>query len=135
MRALVGWIGEHSSYDVSTALDELPVVRFCTSDETIPIADDLTIVEPGDAGVFDIEGRVIWLMAPWNPDNLKDVGVLLHELVHDIQFLNRSFRCPQAAEPEAYRLQELWLAEHGISFQVDPFFLFMTALCPPDIHP
>jgi hypothetical protein len=61
--------------------------------------------------------------------------VLLHELVHAVQFDNRSWDCLGAPEWQAYKMQEAWLAEHGISADFDWLLIYMQSRCPRDIHP
>jgi hypothetical protein len=135
VRSLVDWIAERTDYDVEVARADPPVIRFALTGEEIPAGSESMIVEPGDTGAYDIERRTIWLVAPWSPACVADRGVLLHELVHDVQFLNRTFRCPRASEKEAYRLQEEWAREEGLDLTFSPMFVFMASLCRPEAHP
>ena len=87
-------------------------------------------------GLYDPETATIYLVAPWDPADPRDASVLLHELVHHRQQAAKHWYCAAAQEWDAYRLQERWLAEHGI----DPGFYWpaiaLESSCVPrDIHP
>lgn len=86
-------------------------------------------------GLYDAERAEILLVRPWDPRNPEDVSVLLHELVHHRQVPHHWY-CPAAQEPDAYRLQAAWLAEHGIEARVNWLSVVLEAGCTPrDIHP
>ena len=55
--------------------------------------------------------------------------------IHRAQFHARDWPCPAAAEPEAYRLQEAWLAERGIDPGFEWVEIYLHARCPSDRHP
>lgn len=116
-------------------------------------APEITFVSPQDAellrgqatarhldgrlrGLYDPETTTIFLVAPWSLDNPRDLGTLLHELVHHRQETARHWYCDAAQEEDAYRLQERWLKTRG----VDPDFywpaIILSSSCTPrDIHP
>lgn len=96
-----------------------------------------TAVQPTQ---HDIEGiyldtaMTIYLPLGWNERSLKDVSVLVHEMVHHLQsFTTERYDCPQQREKLAYKAQEKWLQEHGKSlegeFGLDPFSVFAKSLC------
>ncbi len=132
---LIGWIGRETDYDVSAALADPPEIRFCARGDEVLHEDATTLIEPDDRGVYDISRRIVHLVEPWDPASPRDVAVLLHELVHDVQFLNRDWDCPNAAEWEAYELYERWLAERGIEAKLDWLTIYFWSKCPRDIHP
>ena len=82
-----------------------------------------------------MEIRRIHLVRPWGAANARDQSRLLHELIHDVQFQNKSWECPNATEWEAYKLHEEWLQQHGINPNFNWFAIQMRARCPRDIHP
>ena len=135
MHQLIGWIGQHTDYDVAAAQSDLPAVTFCKTGEVIDYEGRQMIVDRSLNAAYDEIDRRIWLVLPWSPDNARDVSVLLHELVHDVQFRARSWPCPQASEQEAYRLQHDWLAEQGVASGFNWFAIHMRARCPSDVHP
>lgn len=86
-------------------------------------------------GLYDPGQAEILLVRPWNPRNLEDASVLLHELIHHRQVPHHWY-CPAAQELPAYRLQEAWLAERGASLEVNWVGVVLKSGCTPrDIHP
>jgi len=86
-------------------------------------------------GLFDPQTSTIYLIQPWNPKDVKDVSVLLHELVHSRQ-VSRYYYCAGAQEEAAYHLQDAWLRERGLRAKVNWIAVVLEAGCSPrDIHP
>lgn len=86
-------------------------------------------------GLYDPDQSEILLVRPWDPHDMEDVSVLLHELVHHRQAPHHWY-CPAAQEVTAYRLQEDWLAEQGLTIDVNWIAVVLDAGCTPrDIHP
>jgi hypothetical protein len=135
MRDLIDWIARHSTHDVSAVNSSLPAVTFCQTGEVIDYEGRHMVVDRSLNAAYDELARRIWLVLPWSAGNRWHVSILLHELVHDVQFQSRSWPCPQASEEEAYRLQHDWLAEQGIASGFNWFAIQMRARCPRDIHP
>ena len=132
---LLIWIGEQSGYSVEPFLHDLPQVSFCNRDEAIRYEDRTIIMHEPVRGVYDANERKIFLVKPWSSQDLKNVGTLLHELVHYVQYSARHWDCWHETEWEAYKLQEAWLQQHGI----DPGFnwteIFLLSRCSRrDIH-
>ena len=82
-----------------------------------------------------MEIRRIHLVRPWDASNTKDRSRLLHELIHDVQYINRGWTCKEEPEWEAYKLQEAWLAAQGVASEFDWLHIFMLSRCPRDIRP
>jgi hypothetical protein len=57
----------------------------------------------------------------------------LHELIHDVQLLNRDWDCAGSTEWEAYRLQDQWLQEQGVILPFDWPAIRRLSECPPDV--
>lgn len=132
---LLDWIGTASGYDTSRARAEPPTVLFCDEGDALDYPGGATLIEPGEGGVYDYENRVIYLVAPWEPDDPWKRSILLHELVHDVQFLNREWACPNATEEEAYRLQDRWLKEQGTQHDFDWLAIWFWSRCGEGPHP
>lgn len=135
MKDLIKWIGKNTDYKISTALSPLPTISFCHQGDSVPGVDQRIIVEPPVVGVYDASKRRIYLVRPWNSQNIRHVGRLLHELVHDVQLLNRQWSCWGDAEWEAYKLVEAWLKERGTPSNFNWFQIYMQSRCRPDVHP
>lgn len=135
IESLLVWIGEHSRYDVSPALSNPPTVGFCRPGMTVEYEQEDLVVERPLVAFYDIKKRHIFLVEPWNPDEIASVSSLLHELTHDVQHLSKDWPCWGKAEWEAYKLQERWLLEQGVTPDFNWADIFLQSLCPRDIHP
>lgn len=86
-------------------------------------------------GLYDPERSEILMVRPWDPRNAEHVAILLHELVHHRQ-APQHWYCPAAQELSAYRLQDSWLSEQGLTADVNWVAAVLDAGCTPrDIHP
>lgn len=134
--SLLEWIGENSEYDVSGSIASPPRVAFCKHGSTLIYEGKAIHFDDRLNGVYDQQTKQICLARPWRAASTKDQGVLLHELVHHVQFENRKWTCPKATERQAYRLQEAWLLENGYRPDFNWVYVIMTSSCTPrDVHP
>lgn len=111
---LVDWIGVHTAYDVSSTRLAPPTISFCATGETIIYEEDDVLVDHKIKAIYDAPRRHIFLVEPWDANDIYDQSRLLHELTHDVQLQNRTWECLQQPEWEAYKLQEKWLLQHNI---------------------
>jgi Domain of unknown function (DUF6647) len=78
----------------------------------------------------------IYLPETWRPDGLRNQSILLHELVHHVQFFNSvRMPCDRALERQAYDLQVKWLREQGVTdpyklIGTDEFTVIIFSMCP-----
>jgi hypothetical protein len=84
--------------------------------------------------VYHDRRRTIYLAEDWTGATPADVSVLVHEMVHHLQNLDRqTFFCPQERERLAYRAQDKWLGLSGSSlareFDIDPMTLKVSTSC------
>jgi len=132
---LLNWIGKNTKYNISVALYKLPTIRFCRTGDTIDYEDkDIVLTKPIIA-VCDEKKGLITIVQPWSPDNIQNVGTLLHELLHYVQLLNKKWLCWGRAEWEAYKLQAKWLTEHGEKPNFNWVNIILQTRCRRDIHP
>lgn len=67
-------------------------------------------------GFYDSRTTTIYLPNTWDPNDLRDQSILLHELVHHVQRSNHvRAPCPTALEQQALDLQAAWLSDQGVS--------------------
>lgn len=116
---LIGWIAVSTDYDVRSTYDAPPTISFCDIGDIVEYEGKSLLVEKELQAAIDFSRRHIYLVMPWNEANLFDLSVLLHELIHDVQLANRGWECIGEPEWEAYRLQDLWLRQHGILWDFD----------------
>ncbi|WP_081617160.1 DUF6647 family protein [Wenxinia marina] len=116
--------------------DVAPSVRLVSEWEAAARQGPTTSFQRGPLrGLYDPERSEILLVSPWEPHRPGDVAVLLHELIHHRQTPHHWY-CPAAQELPAYRLQEAWLLEQGLSLDVDWIAVVLDAGCSPrDVHP
>ncbi|MEO3416570.1 DUF6647 family protein [Roseovarius sp. CAU 1744] len=111
---------------------------------TIVFADAQDVAGPnemasaiGDTarGLYEPRTGTITLFRPWSADDPQDVAVLLHELVHHRQG-GAHFYCEAAKEFPAYQIQKDWLAERGLSLDVNWIAVVLSSSCAArDFHP
>ncbi|MEX5727288.1 hypothetical protein Ga0609869_000641 [Rhodovulum iodosum] len=135
VQELLVWIGRATGYDVAESLARPPEIDFCSKGEWVDYEDARVLVDDQLRAVYDWPRRRVLIVRPWHADAPRDVSVLLHELVHHVQLLNRDWECLQAPEWEAYKLQDRWLAERGIASGFDWLAIYFMSRCPRDIHP
>lgn len=94
----------------------------------------------GPLGVYS--PGVIFLQEGWSPDNLRDLSILLHELVHHMDFHATGITgvtCvawPKNNEAIAYDAQFKWLESAGVTedeamelLSVNALAVFMATTC------
>lgn len=132
---LLDWIAANTVYDVTETRAALPWIAFCAPGDVLSYEGAPVLVDPHLEAAYDAKARTIHLVDPWTPEDPFARSVLLHELIHDVQLLNRDWPCLGAPEWEAYKLQEQWLLEHGIEHDFDWLYIYFTSKCPRDVHP
>jgi hypothetical protein len=66
----------------------------------------------------------------WDAHDTRTISFLVHELVHHAQYVSgRPYVCNNAKEWEAYKLQNQWLAEHGLPPAVEESWINQMASC------
>jgi hypothetical protein len=127
---LIGWIALKTDYDLSSVYHNPPEIFFCDVGDVIDYEAEGLLVDDLLAAAYDHSRSRIILVQPWTASDPYDLSVLLHEVIHAVQLDNRDWPCVGAPEWEAYSLQALWLAEHGIVPDFDWGFIFNLSLCP-----
>lgn len=84
--------------------------------------------------VYDSATATIHLPDGWTGRTAGELSILVHEMVHHLQYANGlKFECLQAREKAAYDIQQKWLALFGRDlerdFAVDPFTLLVRTKC------
>lgn len=84
--------------------------------------------------VYEPLTHTIVLSDRWRADDVADLSVLVHELVHHLQRqIGAEHRCPEEGEALAYQAQERWLGQFGtsleVAFGIDALTLAMRTRC------
>ncbi|NND90295.1 MAG: hypothetical protein HKN42_05465 [Granulosicoccus sp.] len=132
---LLLWVQENTNYDVSAIRQSPPHINFCNVGERIEYEGERIIVDPDLNAAYDSQLRRINIVGPWDLHNTMDQSILLHELIHDVQSVNRTWYCLQEPEWEAYKLQDAWLAQQGTVSGFDWLYIYFLSRCPRDHHP
>ena len=136
---LIGWIEENSDYDTSFLQSRPPAIEFCECGETIQYEDKTVHVQEHLKGLYDKQNYKIILVRPWDSAKPYDVSILLHELIHFVQYNSQEWACWPKTEWEAYKLQEAWLQERGYEPEFNWLQIYFLSRCPirdpSDIHP
>jgi len=129
------WLDANSDY--ARAGTPLARIVFVEAGHEIPHDGQTTRLGSTVRGVYEDESATIYLVRPWFGDDPRDKSVLLHELVHHRQAAGpRHWYCPQAMEWDAYKLQEAWLAEHGLESGFHWAAILLDSSCSVrDHHP
>ena len=114
---------------------EVPPIRF------VPYAELEQIFTGGKRSDLHVEAlysdkdHAVYLPDTWRADDLRDRSILLHELVHHLQYLNKvKTECPSEFEWQAVELQIEWLQEQGVEdplefLGISPLFILMLRRC------
>lgn len=117
--ALLIWINSNSGYEY---LGDPPKIVKTDPEELahLLLGEVWRIPERarrGLMGLYDVDTRTIWLRDDFNPEDHKDLGHLVHELVHFLQYeaQRKDGLAIQAYfETEAYAIQNRFLRAHGL---------------------
>ena len=90
-------------------------------------------------GLYDHEKKIVYLnLLLKKHDKPVHDSVLLHELVHHMQFHNGiKFRCLGELEEKAYNLQDKWLQKQGRKsvfeeLEISPLVFYLITQCTDD---
>lgn len=127
---LIHWIAAKTGWPVRDA----PPIKFVSRDDLAKMfggtADGLHV-----EALYSDRDHSVYLPNGWKADTLRRRSILLHELVHHLQYLNHpKVTCESEYELQAFKLQLAWLSEKGVEdpldfLGIDPFLFFMLGKC------
>jgi hypothetical protein len=84
--------------------------------------------------IYNPATKTIYLPKEWAGQTPAELSVLVHELVHHLQEIQKQkFSCPQEREQLAYEAQDRWLRMFGSDlskeFEIDPFTIIVLSTC------
>lgn len=128
MLGLLLWIGANTDYTVTTALPNIVMTEKYNMCAAYGIGEKGRCDAARLHGFYD-KNMTIYLRNGFDVANADDVSMLLHELVHYVQWLNGANRttCLGMLEVEAYELQDAWRAKAGLGPGIDEFRKILLA--------
>ena len=134
VEVLEGWLDAHSPWPRRA---DAPRVRWTNAQSAAAMAGHAArSAALNPRGFYDADIATIYLVEPWSAGDAQDVSVLLHELAHHRQAEAGHWYCPGAQEKPAYKLQAAWLAEQGLTGNINWIAVELASGCTPrDIHP
>jgi hypothetical protein len=148
--ALMLWIGEQTGFPIP----EPPIISTKTTKEFINLIYDCDNLKKKDKALYDsvcvpIDStareilalynhitKEIYLPSYFNKNNIGHKAILLHELVHHMQYLsgyNKKVFCRPMLEKQAYDLTDLWLVKNNAvmpkNLKIGPILRFTITTC------
>lgn len=131
--AIVTWLS--ANFDLPANYDH-PRIAFVPAAEIAALRFGLAGAEGQNqvVAVYVDRTRTIFLRQDWSSRTPAGLSVLVHELVHHLQHLDRRvYDCPQQREKLAYDAQAKWLGLFGRSlkqeFHIDAMTLKVATAC------
>ncbi len=126
MLMLLGWLNLHTDFDTQVELPNIVITEHANLCAQYGIHDKGTCEATRLVAFYDRK-RTIYLHPNFDPADETDRSVLLHELVHYLQWQNglNENACWGDLEVQAYRLQDDWRWQNDIPGQTDPFKMVM----------
>ena len=123
---ILTWIGSQTAYNVEL---HSPNITFT---EPYNICANYGINHKGRCEALQLtafynKNSTIYLPIKFNPQDKGDQSILVHELVHYVQWANNKHKdvCLGKLEVEAYELQDKWRQKQNLKSTLDPFKMIM----------
>jgi len=143
LKAIVVWLSNNFKLPKDYAYPAItfePARKIATFRYTGLVSDrpaDTAAVPPGQretVASYDPLTRTIILPEEWTGDTPADLSVLVHEMVHHLQYAaHLKYECVPASEELAYAAQDKWLGLFGhdleTDFGLDGFTLLVAVRC------
>jgi hypothetical protein len=133
---LLGWINQHSSFEYD--IDTLPKIKKVSSKQIAEVAfggklpkavnpDNLQIF-----GLYNFNEKAVYLLDSIDLDTDEGKGILLHELVHFLQYqtgLDDNVKCKNELESLAYVLEAKFLDSHDHKHNISQSHINKVSQC------
>ncbi|MBT7951065.1 MAG: hypothetical protein HN764_05530 [Gammaproteobacteria bacterium] len=122
LEGLLGWINEHTSFEFKA--EQLPKLEIVNQQQIAEIAFGKSLPSNIDAsslnilGLYNMNVGTVYLLDSVDLDTETGRGVLLHELVHYLQYeeqFDKQADCKNELEALAYMLEAKYLTDHDIN--------------------
>ena len=129
LTALMIWISANTYYNTD---HPLPTVVFLPQEEMNSMYYKDNDHEPDSLhGMYDKDNDVIILPDDWDKRKAWDQAVLLHEMIHYYQDMNKmKFNCTQEMEKDSWPIQQFYLKSvHNYDWDYDQLWYIMISAC------
>lgn len=130
MLELINWIIDESAiYEYND--EPLPKIVYATQEQLGAYFYGLDNYLENEDKLISIEGifrsadeGTIFLLDDFDWESGSTMDVVVHELVHYLQYINgMTFSCSVAGELDAYKFQTIWLMDNPLPNRREPSFL------------
>lgn len=131
---MIAWLAVKTGWEARAA----PALQFVEPAQLAKMyfGNDVAADRICPTALYSIARHTVYLSTAWNQDNLHDRSVLLHELVHHLQVLDKvKVDCPALYDRQAFHWQAVWLRAQGIRdpyafLKLDEFMIYTMTSCP-----
>lgn len=137
VQSLVKWIAKNSYFTNST--NDFPDVKYVTLDKLVDMAFGKEASNYRKQkhkheilGLYSFREKAIYLLDSLDLQTIKGKGILLHELVHYMQYENgreQDVSCINTLETLAYRLEAKYLRENEQEYSSYTTNLVNSSIC------
>ena len=136
LTALMIWLGANTAFDTN---HDIPKVLFLTQTqmEELYYPEDQEKMPNKLHGLYDRESDTIILSETWDRRDPWDLAVLLHEMVHYLQDMNKvEFECTAQMERDAWPIQQKYLKQqHDFTWEYDGLWYMVVSTCSDPFTP
>jgi hypothetical protein len=112
VRSYINWIIQQTGWPAA-GMPPIKITSFAHLRELSGLSSDAEWIRP--AAFYSKSEHLIYLADSWNKDDLVDLSILVHELVHHLQIEDHiQLACWGRYEAQAYELQIQWLRTQGV---------------------
>tara|TARA_B100000214_G_scaffold372866_1_gene351971 strand:- start:677 stop:1144 length:468 start_codon:yes stop_codon:yes gene_type:complete len=129
LTALMIWLGANTPFQTN---HELPKVVFLPIEQMEQMFYGDNDYEPDQLhGMYNKEMDTIYLPDDWDRRDPWDLAVLVHEMVHYLQDMNKmEFACSQEMEKMAWPIQQFYLKNvHDYDWEYDQLWFLVVSNC------
>ena len=130
--SLMLWIGANTSYSVDLSLPE--VIRMDRAPLEYQYFQGKVPKDSDIHGFYNLKDKKIYIRGEYPLGHPWAQGLLLHELLHYVQDMNREvFLCIAEMEKDVWPLQQKYLKEvHNYDWEYDALWYIVISTCQRD---
>jgi hypothetical protein len=133
--ALTAWLSVATGMPAAV---EPPAISFIPGEQIAALHYGRSLAAPNNdiIAAYDPATATVMLREDWNDQDIVDLSVLAHELVHHMQHASAAkYPCPEAREAQAFAAQETYLGQFHenleSAFGIDKLSMMLKTTCLP----